>query len=278
MQIGKYNRLPIVKEVEFGLYLDGGEKGEVLLPRRYMPGSFEIGDELEVFVYLDSEQRPVATTQKPYVTVGEFACLRVAWVNRYGAFLDWGLMKDLLVPFREQKATMEVDKVYPVYVYWDELSQRIVASAKLDKFLKTENIDCQPNEEVDLLIVQKTDLGYKAIVNNHHWGMLFHNQVFRPLERGDRMKGYIKEIRPDGKIDLQLEPSGYDKIEPLAERILSALEENGGYLPLSDKSPADAIARQFGCSKKSYKQAIGALFRERKVLISPDGISLITCD
>lgn len=278
MQIGKYNRLPVVKEVEFGLYLDGGDRGEILLPRRYMPDTFEVGEELEVFVYLDSEQRPVATNQKPYATVGEFACLKVAWTNRYGAFLDWGLMKDLLVPFREQKVTMEVGKTYPVYVYWDELSQRIVASAKLDKFLKTEGIDYRPNEEVDLLIVQKTDLGYKAIVNNSHWGMLFHNRVFRPLGKGDRLKGYIKEVRQDGKIDLQLEPAGYDKVDPLAKRILSALEKNGGFLPLSDKSPAEEIARQFGCSKKSYKQAIGALFRERAVLIAPDGISLIVSD
>ena len=176
MTIGKYNTLTIVKEVEFGLYLDGGDKGEILLPRRYVPETFEIGGEIEVFVYLDSEHRPVATTQKPYATVGEFACLTVAWVNEYGAFLDWGLMKDLFVPFREQKMRMEEGNVYAVYVYWDELSQRIVASAKVDKFIDSEAPTYQPNEEVNLLIVQRTDLGYKAIVNNRHFGILYHNQ------------------------------------------------------------------------------------------------------
>ena len=275
MIIGKYNTLPIVKEVEFGLYLDGGEKGEILLPRRYMPEAFEIGDELEVFIYLDSEHRPVATTQKPYATVGEFACLKAAWINEYGAFLDWGLMKDLFVPFREQKIKMEEGGMYPVYVYWDELSQRIVGSAKLDKFVKTDEINYQPNEEVDLLIVQRTDLGYKAIVNNRHFGMLYHNQLCRPLEKGERMKGYIKEVRPDGKIDLLPDPAGYEKIDPLAQRILEVLTGNNGYLPLSDKSDADEIARYFGCSKKSYKKAIGALFREREIEIMTDGISLV---
>jgi predicted RNA-binding protein (virulence factor B family) len=278
MQIGKYNRLRIVKEVEFGLYLDGGEKGEILLPRRYVPEAFEIGEELDVFVYLDSENRPVATTQKPYATVGDFACLTVAWVNQYGAFLNWGLMKDLLVPFREQKMKMQEGNSYPVYVYWDELSQRIVASAKLDKFITDEKPEYRPSEEVDLLITQKTDLGYKAIVNNRHVGMLYHNQVFRPLTVGDRTKGYIKEVRPDGKIDLRLEPEGYGKIDPLAQQVLSALEKSGGRLPLSDKSSAEEIARQFGCSKKSYKQAIGVLFKERKIRIDAESISLISGD
>ena len=275
MIVGKYNTLPVVKEVEFGLYLDGGEKGEILLPRRYMPEAFEIGEELEVFVYLDSEHRPVATTQKPFATVGEFACLKVAWVNNYGAFLDWGLMKDLFVPFREQKIRMAEGDLCLVYVYWDELSQRIVASAKLDKFISTDVPDYQLNEEVDLLIVRQTDLGYKAIINNRHWGMLYHNQLYQPLQKGDRIKGYIKEVRPDGKIDLLPDPAGYEKIDPLARHILEVLDENEGYLPLSDKSPADDIAHYFGCSKKSYKKAIGALFKERKIQIMPDGISLV---
>jgi len=275
MTIGKYNTLAIVKEVEFGLYLDGGDKGEILLPRRYVPETFEIGGEIEVFVYLDSEHRPVATTQKPYATIGEFACLTVAWVNEHGAFLDWGLMKDLFVPFREQKMRMEEGGVYAVHVYWDELSQRIVGSAKVDKFIDSEMPTYQPNEEVDLLIVQRTDLGYKAIVNNCHWGILYHNQQYRPLQKGDRMKGYIKEVRPDGKIDLLPDPAGYEKIDPLAQQILTALTGSDGYLPISDKSSADEIALRFGCSKKSYKKAIGALFKERKITITPDGITLV---
>ena len=275
MTIGKYNTLTIVKEVEFGLYLDGGDKGEILLPRRYVPETFEIGGEIAVFVYLDSEHRPVATTQKPYATVGEFACLTVAWINEYGAFLDWGLMKDLFIPFREQKTRMKEGNVYAVYVYWDELSQRIVGSAKVDKFIDSETPTYQPNEEVDLLIVQRTDLGYKAIINNCHWGILYHNQQYRPLQKGDRMKGYIKEVRPDGKIDLLPDPAGYEKIDPLARQILTALTDSDGYLPISDKSSADEVALRFGCSKKSYKKAIGALFKERKITITPDGITLV---
>ncbi|MDD6210949.1 MAG: S1-like domain-containing RNA-binding protein [Bacteroidales bacterium] len=272
--IGKYNRMKIVKEVDFGLYLDGEEKGEILLPRRYMPDTFDIGDDLDVFVYLDADERLIATTQKPYAQIGDFAFLKVNWVNQYGAFLDWGLMKDLFVPFREQKMKMEEGKSYLVYLYWDELSERIVASAKIEKYIDNEDIDYTLNEEVDLLIAQQTDLGYKAIINNRHWGMLYHNQVFKPLSKGDRIKGYIKEIRSDLKIDLLLEPMGYKKIEPLADQILKELSKTGGTLPLSDKSSSDLIMQYFGCSKKNFKKAIGALYKEHKIVIHPDGICL----
>ena len=273
--IGKYNKLRIVKSVDFGLYLDGEEKGEILLPQRYVSENFKIGDEIEVFIYLDSEERPVATTLKPYAQIEEFAYLKVNWVNQYGAFLDWGLLKDLFVPFREQKIKMKEGRFYLVYLYWDNLSQRIVASSKIKKFISEETSDYQPNQEVDLLIAQKTDLGYKAIINNLHWGMLYHNQIFSPINLGDKVKGYIKEVRNDGKIDLLLEPMGYEKIESLAEHILNTLEMRGGCLPISDKTPSDTIMQYFQCSKKNFKKAIGSLYKDHKITISEKEIRLL---
>ena len=273
--IGKYNKLRIVKSVDFGLYLDGEEKGEILLPQRYVSENFKIGDEIEVFIYLDSEERPVATTLKPYAQIEEFAYLKVNWVNQYGAFLDWGLLKDLFVPFREQKIKMKEGRFYLVYLYWDNLSQRIVASSKIKKFISEETSDYQPNQEVDLLIAQKTDLGYKAIINNRHWGMLYHNQIFSPINLGDKVKGYIKEVRNDGKIDLLLEPMGYEKIESLAEHILNTLEMRGGCLPISDKTPSDTIMQYFQCSKKNFKKAIGSLYKDHKITISEKEIRLL---
>ena len=273
--IGKYNKLKIVKSVDFGLYLDGEEKGEILLPQRYVSENFKIGDEIEVFIYLDSEERPVATTLKPYAQIEEFAYLKVNWVNQYGAFLDWGLLKDLFVPFREQKIKMKEGRFYLVYLYWDNLSQRIVASSKIKKFISEETSDYQPNQEVDLLIAQKNDLGYKAIINNLHWGMLYHNQIFSPIKLGDKVKGYIKEVRNDGKIDLLLEPMGYEKIESLAEHILNTLEMRGGCLPISDKTPSDTIMQYFQCSKKNFKKAIGSLYKDHKITISEKEIRLL---
>lgn len=273
--IGKHNKLKIIKSVEFGLYLDGQEKGEILLPRRYSPENFEIGDEIEVFVYLDSEERPVATTLKPFAQIDEFAFLKVNWVNQYGAFLEWGLLKDLFVPFREQKTKMQKDRHYLVYLYWDNLSQRIVASAKIEKFIDDEPIGYLPNQEVDLLIARKTDLGYKAIINNRHWGMLYDNQIFCPINLGDKVKGYIKEIRDDGKIDLLLEPIGYEKIESLAGQIVKNLQLNNGYLPISDKTSPDIIMQHFKCSKKNFKKAIGNLYKDHKITITEKGIKLL---
>lgn len=270
LQIGKFNTLKVVKTVDFGLYLDGGEKGEILLPRKFLPEKpYAEGDELSVFVYYDSEDRLIATTRKPYVQVGQFARLQVKSVTKVGAFLDWGVeAKDLLVPFREQHGEMQPDRYYIVYVYLDFATGRIVASAKLDKFLDNVPPEYTPNQPVEILVVQETQLGYKVIINNLHWGVIYHNEIFRPVAIGEHLQAYIKQVRDDERIDVSLQPTGYEqRIDPLSEIILKRLDEAGGRLPLSDKSPAEEIARYFQCSKKSFKKAIGALYKARRIVI-----------
>lgn len=274
VEIGKYNTLTIVKEVDFGLYLDGGDDGEILLPLRYVPAEYTIGQEIEVFIYLDSEDRLIATTLQPFATVGEFAMLRTKAVSPVGAFLDWGLMKDLLVPFREQRVKMEEGRSYLVYIYIDDETKRIAASAKLDKFLDNTPADYQPNQEVDLIIEKETDLGYKAIINNQHSGLIYKNEVFQPLKKGDAVKGYIKTVRDDDKIDVTLQPMGYEKIDIFAVEILDRLKAAGGFLAISDKSSAEQIAAEFSCSKKNFKKAIGSLYKHRLVTIAEDGLHL----
>jgi len=274
-EIGKYNSLRVIKEVDFGVYLDGEKEGEILMPIRYVPANCQVGDFVDVFLYLDSEDRPIATTETPFAQVGEFAMLRVQSVNKIGTFLDWGIMKDLLCPFREQKVTMTEGRSYLVYIYVDEESKRIVASAKLGKFLDKSIPDYAIGQEVELIIESETDLGYKAIINNSHWGILYENEVFEQLAKGLKIKGFIKKIRPDNKIDLSLHPHGYEKVDPLTQMILDELKKEGGFIPVSDKSEAEEVYRFFGISKKSYKQAIGALYKRRMITISPDGIRLV---
>lgn len=274
VNIGRYNTLRVIKEVDFGVYLDGESNGEILMPQRYVPDNCQIGDYVNVFIYLDSEDRPVATTEKPYAQVGEFAMLRVKSVNKIGTFLDWGIMKDLLVPFREQKVTMTEERSYLVYIYVDEQSQRIVASAKLNKFLNKSVPEYVTGQEVDLIIESETDLGYKAIVNNLHWGILYENEVFEQLSKGLKIKGYIKKIRTDNKIDLSMHPLGYEKIDPISQMILDDLKKEGGFIAVSDKSEAEQVYRIFGISKKSFKQAAGALYKRRLITIGTDGIRL----
>lgn len=273
-QIGKYNTLCVIKKVDFGVYLDGGDRGEILMPIRYVPEGVEIGDQVEVFIYLDSEDRLIATTERPYAQVGEFAMLKVKSVDRFGAFLDWGLMKDLLVPFREQKVNMIEGRSYLVYVYVDEETGRIAASAKLNKFLSKSVPQYKPGEEVDLILESESDLGYNAIVNNSHIGILYENEVFEQLEKGQKVKGYIKKIREDHKIDLLLYKPGYDKVDPVTESILDLLKKNGGTLNITDKSDAETIYDQFGVSKKTFKKALGALYKKRLILLGPDKIRL----
>ncbi|MBN2347284.1 MAG: GntR family transcriptional regulator [Bacteroidales bacterium] len=273
-EIGKLNTLRVVKEVEFGMYLDGGEHGEILIPKRYVPEACKPDDNIEVFIYLDSEDRIIATTEKPYAKVGEFALLKVVSVNNMGAFLDWGLPKDLLVPFREQKVKMSEGKMYLVFIYLDQESQRIVASARLDKFVDNLPAEYQPEEEVELLICETTELGYKSIINNTHWGMLYKNEVFQPLVQGQRIKGYINRIREDEKIDLMLNKPGYEKINSLSEKILELLKQQGGFIEVSDKSPAEKIYELFGLSKKNYKKAVGKLFKSRQIILEKEGIRL----
>ena len=274
IKLGKYNQLEVVKEVDFGVYLNGDEDGEILLPKRYVPEGNKPGDVLNVFIYLDMEERLVATTLQPYVQVGEFACLEVAWVNQFGAFLNWGLMKDLFVPFREQKMKMQKGKRYVVYVHLDEESYRIVASAKVEHFLSTEKPDYQPGQEVEVLVWQRTELGYKVIVENKFSGMLYHNEIFQPLEVGMRLTAFIKQVRPDGKIDLVLQKAGARKVDDFSEVLWQYIKDNDGFTPLNDKTDAEVIYHTFGVSKKTFKKAVGDLYKKRRIVLEEDGIHL----
>lgn len=272
IDLGKFNTLRVVKQVDFGLYLDGGEEGEILLPQRYVPEDCKPGDELNVFIYLDNEERLVATTLTPLVQVGQFACLEVAWVNQYGAFLNWGLMKDLFVPFREQKMKMRVGKRYVIHAHLDEESYRIVASAKVDRYLSKEKAPYLPGQEVEILIWQKTDLGFKAIIENQYSGLLYESEIFQPLHTGMVLKAYVKQVREDGKIDLALQQPGQAKVEDFAGTLLAYIRQQGGFTPLNDKSPAEAIYAAFGVSKKTFKKAVGDLYRRRLVVLEEGGI------
>lgn len=278
IRLGKYNQLEVVKEVDFGVYLDGDEDGEILLPKRYVPEGCVPGDMLNVFIYLDMDERLVATTLEPYVQVGEFACLEVAWVNQFGAFLNWGLMKDLFVPCREQKAKMVKGGKYMVYAYIDEESYRIVASAKVERFLSKDRPEYEPGEEVDILVWQRTDLGYKVIVDNKFGGMLYHNEIFQPLQPGKQLRAYIKQVREDGKIDLELQKGGYKKIDDFAETLLRYIESQGGYTDLNDKTDAAVIYNAFGVSKKTFKKAVGDLYKKRLIVLEEGGMRLVPQD
>ncbi|MGP1624001.1 CvfB family protein [Bacteroides heparinolyticus] len=274
IELGKFNRLEVVKEVEFGMYLDGGEEGEILLPLRYVPEECKVGDKLNVFIYLDNEERLVATTLTPLVQVGQFACLEVAWVNQYGAFLDWGLMKDLFVPFREQKMKMQVGKKYVVHAHLDDESYRIVASAKVERYLSKERAAYQPGEEVEILIWQKTDLGFKAIIEHQYGGLLYESEIFRPLQAGMTLKAYVKQVREDGKIDLMLQKPGAGKVEDFAVTLLEYIREQGGTTSLNDKSPAEDIYAVFGVSKKTFKKAVGDLYKKQLVVLEENKIKI----
>ncbi|WP_281816477.1 S1-like domain-containing RNA-binding protein [Parabacteroides goldsteinii] len=274
LEVGKYNTLKIVKDLDFGVYLDGGNGKEILLPARYVPKNVKPGDEVEVFIYHDNEGRLIATTARPLATVGEFKFMEVKSVNNTGAFLEWGLMKDLLVPFKEQKMPMREGRWYLVYVHLDHITGRIVASARIDKYLDNVMPEYTFNQEVNLLVADETDIGYKVIINNLHWGLVYYNEVFRRLEKGEEIKGYIKEVREDEKIDVSLVPLGYQKIEGLAGTILESLKSQGGFIAVHDKSAPEVIQSLFQCSKKSFKQAIGALYKQHLITLENGGISL----
>ena len=274
-EIGKINHLEVVKEVDFGIYLDGGDLGEILMPKRYVPEGTMPGDNLAAFIYLDSEDRLVATTEKPFAMVEEFALLEVVSVTQVGAFLNWGLPKDLFVPFREQRQSMEEGKKYLVYVYVDTNTKRIAASSKIEQYLDNIPVDYDLDEEVDLIIVNETDLGYNAIIDNSHFGILYKNEVFQPLNPGDKIQGYIKKIRTDGKIDLRLDKVGYEKISSFVDRIIAELQKNKGFLPLTDKSSPEEIYKTFKISKKNFKAAIGALYKKRFIALEENGIRLL---
>lgn len=274
IKLGEYNLLKVVKEVDFGMYLDGGDEGEILLPKRYVTEGLKIGDELEVFIYLDQEERPVATTEKPLAKVGDFAYLEVKWINEHGAFLGWGLMKDLFCPFREQKKRMAIGNSYIVHVHIDEESYRIMASAKVERYMREDHPHYKHGEEVDLLIWQKTDLGFKVIIDNQYPGLLYQDQIFQYIHTGDRMKGYISRVRPDGKIDVSLQKMGRQQTTDFSETLYQYLLDNDGECDLGDKSEADDIYERFHVSKKVFKRAIGDLYKKHLITVSPRSISL----
>ena len=273
--LGRSANLVVVKKVDFGFYLDAGELGEVLLPKKYAPEGLSAGDELKVFLYLDASGLPVATTQTPKVEVGQFAYLKVVENTVVGAFLDWGLDKDLLVPFAEQHRPMVEGKSYLVYVYIDDADGRIVASSKVDKFLDDDRPHrYKPRQQVDLIIANSTDLGFKAIINHSHWGVLYKNEVFQRLSFGQSIKGFIQRIRPDGRIDLTLQ-GGKVSRDKNAEAILAYLKKQGGFAAVHDKSPPRVIEELFGISKGAFKKAVGGLYKQRVISIEKDGIRLL---
>ena len=275
IKLGEYNRLTIVKAVDFGLYLDGGDEGEILLPSRYVPKDCRIGDELDVFIYLDNEERIVATTQKPLAKVGDFAYLEGSWVNEYGAFLHWGPLKDLFCPFREQKMRMEIGESYIVFVYIDRESYRIAASAKIEHYLQKDTPPYTVGTETDLLIWQKTDLGFKVIIDNRYQGLVYEDQIFKRIHTGDRMKGYISRVREDGKLDVTLQPLGYQQARAFSDTLLQYLKNNGGFCDLGDKSDAEDIKRRFQVSKKTFKKAVGDLYKRCLIVLDEQGIRLV---
>ena len=275
LRIGTYNTLTISKRTDFGVYLDADNLGEILLPKRYVPKGCDVGDSITVFLYLDSDDIPIATTEKPLVTLNESALLKVKDVNHYGAFLDWGLSKDLLVPFSEQQVPMEAGKSYVVYMYQDERTERLVGTTKLGKYLREESESLQKNEPVDLLISGRTELGFKAVINQLYVGVIFSNEVFQPLKMGQQLKGYIKQIRDDGKIDLTLSKIASEDRDDLVEKIVSYLKAQGGESTLTDKSAPHDIYNCFEVSKARYKKALGQLYRDKKISLSKEKITLL---
>ncbi|MGJ8691014.1 MAG: CvfB family protein [Thalassotalea sp.] len=273
--IGVFNTLKIIDIINHGAILDGGELGEILLPNRYVPENAAIENEVEVFLYNDSLDRLVATTDKPRAKIGDFANLRVAQVNKIGAFLDWGLPKDLLVPYNQQHREMEVGKHYLVKLYLDEKTSRVVATSKIDKFLDIWPAEYQAGEEVELTFANRTDLGYKAIINDQHWGLIFQSDIFQPIRTGLKTKGFIKEVREDGKITVCLTRAGKAKVDDFSEKFLAYLNNNDGFAAFNDKSSPTDIQRAFGVSKKAFKQTVGHLLKLKKIEFVNSGIKLL---
>ncbi len=277
-EIGKKNHLRVVRKVEFGVYLDGEQLGEILLPKRYVPKSCVSGDVVDVFIYTDSNDLLVATTETPHVMVDQCAVLKVLEVSRTGAFLDWGLPKDLLLPYSEQQKPVKPGQSVVVYVYLDTSSNRIAASTRLDRFLHETSTWFKPGQQVELLICSQTDLGYKAVINDTHLGLLYKNEIFTPLKIGQRTSGYIKAVRSDHKIDLSLQRIDQDTRSALAEKILGYLKSHGGISTLTDKSPPEEIYREYGVSKASYKKALGGLYKQKLIMIDKKHITLINAE
>lgn len=274
VEIGKYNNLKVVKIVEFGVYLDGGNNVEILLPKRYITSPLQVNDIISVFIYTDSEDRLIATTEKPHICVGEFGFLTVKQTTKIGAFMDWGLSKDLFVPFREQRTKMIDGQDYIVYAYLDNNTKRIVASSKIEKYIGNTIPRYDRGEPVDVLVYQLTEIGYKVIVNNLHHGMIYHNENFKEIKIGDKIEAYVKGVREDGKIDITLSDKAVNRVGVLSEQIYDWLVKNGGETDICDKSDPDRIKQIFACSKKDFKKAIGLLYKELRIVIGSDGIKL----
>lgn len=276
-EIGKYNTLIILRETDPGLYLAKDEESEevILLPHKYKPEEYEIGDKILVFIYLDNEERPIATTLEPLIQLNGFAYLNCADVNQFGAFMDWGLEKQLFVPFKEQARPMKIGNWYIVYLYLDEKTNRLVGSSKTNQFLQNENLEVKIFDEVDIMVTHLTEKGANVIINGIHKGLIYIDDIFEDIRTGDKLKAYIKKIRDDHKIDVVLQTPGYKSIEPNAQYILDELKAAGGFLPLHDKSSPDTIKDQLGISKKSFKKAIGSLYKDKQILIKGDGIELL---
>lgn len=275
VQIGKMNRLSIKGTQVYGIHLDGGTSGDILLRNKFATQKYQPGDEIDVFVYVDRQQRLMATTQKPYAMVGEFALLKVVTNSAAGAFMDWGLENDLFVPKSEQQNSMREGHSYVVHIFLSEKHNRITASSKLDKFLDQQPPNYEEGEEVDLIVYSRTDLGYGAVVNNSHIGMIYQNEVFQELVIGQRLKGYIKKLRDDLKIDLRLQKTGYQVVDDISQTILNTITDSGGMISVTDKSPPEEIYALFGVSKKVFKKAIGGLYKKKLVIIDTDGIKKV---
>lgn len=275
IQLGQINTLEILRETDHGIYLVDEEKNEVLLPNRYVPESFKIWDKIDVFVYLDNEERPVASTDFPYVKRDDYAVLRCSQVTDYGAFLDWGLVKELFCPFKEQAFPMKKGGWYLIYCFLDEKTDRLVASSKTNQFLDNKELTVKEFEEVDLIVSHPSDIGMNVIVNKKHTGLIYKDNIFTDLSIGDRLKGVVKKIRPGNKLDISLGQVGYRNIEPNAQLILNALQDNEGYLNLSDKSDPEVIKNTLQMSKKNFKKSVGALYKQHAIEIKPDGIYLV---
>ena len=275
IELGNYNELTILRSTSVGLFLGDDDVDDLLLPAKYEPEDFEIGDKIEVFCYLDHEERPIATTLKPFIKRNSFAYLRVAEVNEIGAFMDWGLEKHLLVPYREQRNKMVAGSWEVVYCYLDEKSFRLVASSRLSKFLNNESVNLRVNEEVSLLVYRRSELGWDVVVNNMHRGLIFHSDVFQKIQVGDTLQGFVKQIRPDKKLDIVLQPIGLKALEPAADQIFQALQEQGGFLKLNDSSSPEEIRSVLSMSKKTFKKAIGTLYKDKKITLEDDGIHLV---
>ena len=275
LELGKFQELTILRDTDPGLFLGDADENEVLLPNRYRPETFKIGDSLNVFLYLDNDERPVATTDQPFIELNGFAYLHCSAVTKFGAFMDWGLVKQLFVPFKEQARPMKKGNWYVVHLYLDEQTNRLVGSSKTNKFLSNETVEVAKYDQVEIMVTHITEKGANAIINGKHKGLIYIGDIFEDIRTGDKIKAYVKKVREDNKIDLVLHPEGYKSIEPNANYLMEELKAAGGFLPFHDKSDPETIKNELGLSKKSFKKAIGSLYKDKQITIKEDGIELL---